>query len=105
MLPDQNRSANTSICLSQLRRGCQGVNGAFHLFSTQPLRRNTHNYKRGKKNGAKESCQTKRQEYVTLNEANKHDCEPERRKSEPEVKRENFLPWTAGQKEPIPLSE
>jgi hypothetical protein len=40
---------------------------------------------------AKEGCETKRQEYVALNEADKHDCEAERRKSEPEVKGSEFL--------------
>ena len=68
------------------------MNGAFHLFSTQPLRRNTPNYKRGEKNRAKKRCETKRHENVTLNKAYEHHREPERRESEPEVKRENFLP-------------
>jgi len=57
------------------------------------------------KHGAKEGCKTKRQEYVTLNEADKHDGEPEHRKSEPQMKRENFFPSMAKQENPIPLSE
>jgi hypothetical protein len=38
----------------------------------QPLRRNTPNYKRGKKNRAEEGCETKGQENVTLSEVQKH---------------------------------
>jgi len=44
----------------------------------QPLRRNTPNYKRGKKNRAEEGCETKGQENVTLNKAYEHHGEPER---------------------------
>jgi hypothetical protein len=66
----------------------------------QPLRRNTPNYKRGKKNRAEEGCETKGQENVTLNKAYEHHGEPERRKPEPQVNREKSILRLAGQKEP-----
>jgi hypothetical protein len=65
----------------------------------QPLRRNTPNYKRGKKNRAEEGCETKGQENVTLNKAYEHHGEPERRKPEPQVNREKSILRLAGQKE------
>jgi hypothetical protein len=70
-----------------------------------PLRRNTPNYNRGEKNRGKKRRETKRQEHVAFNKADQHNGKPERRESEPEVKRENFFLWTASQKEPIPISE
>jgi hypothetical protein len=61
----------------------------FNVFSTQPLRRNTPNYKRSKKNRTNERCETKGQEYITLNKADEYHGEPERGESQPDLKREN----------------
>ena len=78
-------TADRNLFLFMLTTRCKG-------FSPQPLRRNTPNHKGGEKESAKECCDTKRQEYETLNEANKHDREPEHGESNPQVNRENFLP-------------
>jgi hypothetical protein len=59
----------------------------------------------GKKNRAKERRQTKRQENVAFNKTYDHDHKPERCESKPQVKRDNFLPWTASQKQPIPVGK
>ena len=69
------------------------------------LRRNTPNNKRSEKNRSEEGCETQGQENVAFNKAYEYDDKPQRRESELEVKGKNFLPWTAGQKQPIPVGE
>jgi hypothetical protein len=49
------------------------------------------NHERGKKNRTNECCETKGQENVALNKAYEHHSKPERRESNPEVKRKNFF--------------
>src|SRR4030095_16597869 len=71
----------------------------------QPLRRNTPNNKRSEKNRSEEGCETQGQENVAFNKAYDHDRDPKHGESKPQVNRENFLPWMAKQKEPIPFRE